>query len=251
MRCLTPNPVKEHTSSLLCLSGGGPRRPVRIPRSREVSFLNRALDVVEFRKGGRCLDSFACSAGPEGGMKSGTDLLGGPKLNIRKDSVKQEEVSLDDIPLESELGLDYSVLRDALKEGEFQKADDETRAKVIELAGSDAKGRGWVYFTEVKFMPVKDLQTMDKLWRTASKGKFGFSRQKEIFAQNRKMWPKFFKAIDWVTGENNDYRKWPNGFIYTMDAKAGHLPLTNCLRGTQLFDEIMKHPAFEKPKKSF
>ncbi|GMH41788.1 hypothetical protein BSKO_09698 [Bryopsis sp. KO-2023] len=248
MRCATPNPVKERTSGLFCLSGG---RPSRARRSREVSFPNRGLDALENRKARRCSEFLTCSAGSEGGMKSGTDLLGGPKLNIRKDSVTTEEVSLDDIPLESEMDFDYTELRDALKEGDFQKADDETRAKVIELAGSDAKGRGWVYFTEVKFMPVKDLQTIDKLWRAASDRKFGFSRQKEIFAQNRKLWPKFFKAIDWVTGENNDYRKWPKGFNYTKEAKAGHLPLTNCLRGTQLFDEIMKHPAFEKPKPSY
>ncbi len=42
------------------------------------------------------------------------------------------------------------------------------------------------------------------------------------------------KQIDWVSGENNIYRKWPLEFKYTLDAPRGHLPLTNALRGTQV-----------------
>ncbi len=42
-------------------------------------------------------------------------------------------------------------------------------------------------------------------------------------------------------------RKWPQEFNYSMDAPKGHLPLTNCLRGTQLFKAILEHPAFERP----
>ena len=44
---------------------------------------------------------------------------------------------------------DYTVLRDLLKAGKFEKADDETRALLIRLAGPDAVARNWVYFTEV------------------------------------------------------------------------------------------------------
>ena len=42
-------------------------------------------------------------------------------------------------------------------------------------------------------------------------------------------------------------RKWPTEFTYSTDAPKGHLPLTNCLRGTQLFKAILEHPAFERP----
>ena len=64
--------------------------------------------------------------------------------------------------------LDYSPLRDALQKGEFEKADDITRANLIQLAGPDAQKRGWVYFSEVQFISAADLQTMDTLWRAAS-----------------------------------------------------------------------------------
>lgn len=71
------------------------------------------------------------------------------------------------------------------------------------------------------------------------------SLQKEIFNQNQKRWGKFFKQIDWTQGENNVYRKWPMEFIYSMDAPRGHLPLTNALRGTQLFQAVLDHPAWD------
>lgn len=68
--------------------------------------------------------------------------------------------------------MDYSDLRDALQEGNFQLADDLTRSALITLAGPDAEKRNWVYFSEVKFISNTDLQTIDKLWRAASKNRY-------------------------------------------------------------------------------
>ena len=45
--------------------------------------------------------------------------------------------------------MDFTRLRDLLAEGQFQDADDETRALLIKLAGPGAVERKWVYFTEV------------------------------------------------------------------------------------------------------
>jgi hypothetical protein len=49
---------------------------------------------------------------------------------------------------------------------------------LIELSGAKAKGRNFVYFTEVKNIPATDLATMERLWNKFSKGKFGYSVQK-------------------------------------------------------------------------
>ena len=46
-------------------------------------------------------------------------------------------------------GMDYKHLKDLLADGDFQKADDETRILLIKLAGIGAVERKWVYFTEV------------------------------------------------------------------------------------------------------
>jgi len=93
---------------------------------------------------------------------------------------------------------------------------------------------------------------MDALWRAVSGGKYGFSAQREVWLNSRKRWDKFFKAIDWVQGEDNVYRKWPGEFDYSVPQPGsnrppkGHMPLTNALRGTQLFQAILEHPAWEE-----
>lgn len=143
-------------------------------------------------------------------------------------------------------GMDYAPLRDALLAADFRTADDETRALLIKLAGPAAVKRGWVYFTEVAPIPQADLATVDDLWRAASGNKFGFTVQREMFAQAQRRWTKFFQQIGWVQGENNVYLKWPAEFIYSLDAPKGHLPLTNALRGTQLFEALLGHPAFQR-----
>ena len=62
------------------------------------------------------------------------------------------------------MGVDYTVFRDLLKAGEWEKADDEHRRLMTVLAGEDAEDREWVYFTEVQNMPVTDMKTIDALW---------------------------------------------------------------------------------------
>ncbi|KAL0051380.1 hypothetical protein WJX82_006427 [Trebouxia sp. C0006] len=186
------------------------------------------------------------AAGLDEGVTASSGLLGPSTQSQRKSSSPEPAGDVGGVELASEVDMDYSSLRDALQQGDFQQADDLTRAALITLAGPDAEKRNWVYFSEVKFISNTDLQTIDKLWRAASKNRQGFSIQKEMWMQNRKQWTKFFKQIDWTVGEFNNYRKWPQDFIYDMSAAKGHLPLTNALRGTQLFKAILEHPAFEK-----
>jgi hypothetical protein len=106
-----------------------------------------------------------------------------------------------------------------------------------------------VYFTEVQNMPVTDMKTIDALWRYYSDDKFGFSVQRKIWIGQKRQWTKFFKVIDWTTGENGNYRKWPEEFIWKKDAARGHMPLTSALRGTQLLNALLEHPAYAPPKK--
>eukprot|EP00955_Chlamydomonas_euryale_P096620 365023-Chlamydomonas_euryale.AAC.28 len=37
-------------------------------------------------------------------------------------------------------------------------------------------------------------QVMDNLWRAGSKGRFGFTPQREIYNQQQKQWARFFKV---------------------------------------------------------
>ncbi|CEG00484.1 GUN4-like [Ostreococcus tauri] len=146
--------------------------------------------------------------------------------------------------LASEIGVDYEPFRALLEAGEWEKADDEHRRLMCVLAGEEAEDREWVYFTEVDNMPVTDLRTIDALWKYYSNGRFGFSVQRKIWIGQKRQWAKFFKKIDWTTGENGDYRKFPQEFQWRADAAQGHMPLTNALRGTQLLAALLEHPAF-------
>jgi len=105
--------------------------------------------------------------------------------------------------------------------------------------------RGWVYFTEVKDIPTEDLQTVDRLWKAYSEGKFGYSVQRLVWEKYDGKVPLFFKAVEWTTPEGG-YRRWPDGFFYHTEAARGHLPLTNTLRGTRLLEELLQHPAFQR-----
>jgi len=168
--------------------------------------------------------------------------------------------TLDEVVTESEVGINYDPLRQMLKKGEFRNADDWTRATLIDIAGEKAQERGWVYFAEVPRLPYKDVKALDDLWRAGSGGKYGYSRQREIYARNGKDLMKMYEAMDWVTkGQDKpcpgcdtlcptcvtfNYRSWKNDeFIYNIDAADGHLPLTSTLRGTKLLTNLLNHPA--------
>jgi len=147
----------------------------------------------------------------------------------------------------SQIGVDYSELKDLLEEGDFRGADAETRRLLIELAGPAAKARGWVYFTEVRNIPDTDMETIDSLWQHFSGGKFGFRPQRKVWRQCRGQFDKFALEVSWFT-DNWQNRNWPDEFVYSLDAPQGHLPLTNCIRGAQVLQEIMAHQAYAKKK---
>jgi hypothetical protein len=194
------------------------------------------------------------SAGSQGST-SGSSLLGaappaGLSSSSRPPSQSASKMDIKDVELKSGVGVDYASLRDLLAEEKWREAEDETRAKLIEAAGQGAKDRNWVYWSEIKSIPVEDMETLDALWAAASNGKFGYRVQRQMWIQNRKQWIRFFRAIDWVQGENDIYRKWPQEFKYETSAPKGHLPLTNALRGTRLFEAILEHPAFDTKKQT-
>jgi hypothetical protein len=157
----------------------------------------------------------------------------------------------DDDSLASGCDYDHSPLRDALAAGKFEEADQIHRDSLIDLAGLAAQNRGYVYFSEAHTIPIEDMKTLDSLWSKYSDGKFGFAVQKRLWNRSGKKWTEFFRSIDWVRGEDDSYVRWnalgsgDSDFVYSTEAKPGHLPLTNTLRGTQLLEKILSHPAFD------
>ncbi|OMP07067.1 GUN4-like protein [Corchorus olitorius] len=134
----------------------------------------------------------------------------------------------------------------------FRQADEETRRLLIVLAGEAAQKRGYVFFSEVQFISEADLKAIDDLWKQYSDNKFGYSVQKRLWEKVNKDFTKFFIKAGWMKKldtevEQYNYRAFPNEFMWELNDQTpeAHLPLTNALRGTQLLNSILTHPAFE------
>ncbi|XP_051118034.1 tetrapyrrole-binding protein, chloroplastic [Andrographis paniculata] len=148
----------------------------------------------------------------------------------------------------------FDLLRQHLSSENFRQADEETRRLLIALAGDAAQKRGYVFFSEVQFIPAGDLRAVDDLWRDHSGGRYGYSVQKRIWEKSKRDFTKFFIKVGWMKKlegsevEQYNYRSFPAEFVWEASPPApeGHLPLTNALRGTQLLSSILSHPAFEE-----
>jgi hypothetical protein len=148
------------------------------------------------------------------------------------------------IPLKSDKNIDYQLLQDLLLQQDFQTADSITRQKFCELAGESALQRKWVYFTEVEQFPSVDLHTINSLWWVYSEGQFGFSVQRKLWISLGRNFVKLWPKIDWKQG--NSWTKYPEGFTWSLDAPAGHLPLLNQLRGVRVADSLFSHPVWQE-----
>jgi hypothetical protein len=146
------------------------------------------------------------------------------------------------LTLSPDCQVDYHDIQAALVQQDFELADRLTLQKMCALAGENAVKRKWLYFTEVTQFPTLDLQTLDQLWLIYSEGRFGFSKQREIWLGVGKNWEKFWPRIAWK--KENIWTRYPGEFIWSLDAPVGHLPLTNQLRGVRVMDSLMNHPAW-------
>lgn len=128
-----------------------------------------------------------------------------------------------------ETKIDYAPLQLALSRQQFQQANEITHRLL--LAAADRSPQGWFRGEDIDKLPCWDLKTIDTLWKTASKGRFGFSVQYDIFVKTgnrpgRLMAPeaydKFGEAVGWR--QNNQWTIFKQNLNYTLQAPVGHLP---------------------------
>jgi hypothetical protein len=133
------------------------------------------------------------------------------------------------IELKSERNVDYTNLRDLLAEGKWRGANYQTGRVMCQAAGRDKETENrWLRVEDIDNFPCEDLRTINQLWLHYSKGKFGFSVQKEIYESlggtrnyNEGVWQKFGDHVGWRKGGN-----WLHHDLLTFDtiAPRGHLP---------------------------
>tara|TARA_B100000212_G_scaffold335461_1_gene307458 strand:- start:39 stop:758 length:720 start_codon:yes stop_codon:yes gene_type:complete len=140
----------------------------------------------------------------------------------------------------SERDIDYSILQLKLLKQEFEEADRLTSSYLRKLAGKVAESRGYVFYSEVKNIPGKDLVTIDRLWNIYSQGKFGFSVQAKLLKSVGKRYDLLWPKIGWKN--EGIWTRYPSSFCWSLKAPDGHMPLVNQLRGVRLMDSILRHP---------
>jgi len=148
------------------------------------------------------------------------------------------------VSLESDRNINYIPLYKSLISNNFKTANQLTQIHLKQLAGLDKENkRKWLYFTDILNLPITDLKTIDSLWRIYSEDRFGFSIQRKIWVYNNKNWEKFWHKIGWKINQKN--MRYPDEFIWDESAPAGHLPLSNQLRGVQVLTALFMHPALK------
>ena len=144
----------------------------------------------------------------------------------------------------SAIDLNYNDLQLNLLNQDFEEADRLTSAYLRKLAGKVAENRGYVFYSEVKNMPGEDLDTIDRLWKIYSQGKFGFSNQAKILKSVGKRYDLLWPKIGWK--KDGIWTRYPSSFCWSLKAPEGHMPLVNQLRGVRLMDSILRHPSISK-----
>jgi serine/threonine-protein kinase len=143
--------------------------------------------------------------------------------------------SVSDVTLSSDVGVDYTNLRDLLKAGKWREADEETLAMMLKVA--DREEEGWLTIESINNFPCTDLRTIDQLWVKYSNGRFGFSVQKRIWESvggnpdaDYETWCKFGDRVGWRVKQ-----EWISNEALTFSTQAcGHLPRVHLPNGVEL-----------------
>ncbi len=120
----------------------------------------------------------------------------------------------------SAVGMDYSPLEQLLAAGDWQEADRQTDQILLEI--SDRTSQGSLTEEEVKYLPGRDLRTLDRLWVHYSNGHFGLSVQNRIWRSLDKNYEEFGDRVGWRSPDHSwlAYVK----LTFDLGAPQGHLP---------------------------
>lgn len=142
----------------------------------------------------------------------------------------------------------YTRLRDLLANKDWRAADQETATCMCKLVGREEND--YLRSDEIIRIPREDLSTIDDLWTKYSKGRFGFSVQKQKWVAcgnpefNNKDWIRFGEILGWKEREKRFFwsdTSWKDyfpdvrddgskkGLTFDKSAPEGHLPILNNL----------------------
>ncbi|WP_299414349.1 serine/threonine-protein kinase [Acaryochloris sp. IP29b_bin.148] len=134
--------------------------------------------------------------------------------------------TLTTIVLKSEVGANYTYLKELLSQQNYATADQETWNLLLKITGMEEQGA--LNIQAVQNCPLQDLKTLDLLWTEFSGGHFGFSAQKQIYQRlgggqklDYAVWQTFGKQVGWFMDEQwQPYEQ----LRFALNAPIGHLP---------------------------
>lgn len=119
----------------------------------------------------------------------------------------------------AELEPTFRQLESVLKAQQWRAADQETRRLMLKIA--DREQPGWIDDRSMARFPCDDLGTIDRLWRQASGGRFGFSVQQRIWRESGQDLGKMSDRVGWR--QRNAWVPYDN-ITFGLQAPIGHLP---------------------------
>jgi hypothetical protein len=153
----------------------------------------------------------------------------------------------------SEVGADYTKLRDLLAANKFKEADEETRKLMFWI--TNRQEERYLDRESLSKFPCTDLHSIDALWSNNSNGKFGFDAQDQIIlseyekrsnsrdndSEIKRKVEETFNAFGDQIGWKGRFGFWKRKEDLTYDLRApkGHLPAKIFLSCTKsLFSEV-------------
>lgn len=158
--------------------------------------------------------------------------------------IAKEETAARYGSLNTDQGADYSRLRQLLWEGEWQAADEETEQVLLACRGEDMQPLTPERAAQI---PCTDLRTIDDLWSRYSDGRFGFSAQWQVYAEQDSQPRNFLQAVGWQ-GTFGAFFNRPRPYSelqFVRSAPRGHLPTwrwgsRSLEGGYQVDEELMR-----------
>ncbi len=148
-------------------------------------------------------------------------------------------------------GIDYTSLRDLLKEKKWEEADRQTYG-LIDRIIKTAKNKNQHMFIELKTLAefsCNDVRTIDALWNKYSGDKFGFSPQQKVWQRvnqngdfSTQTWRRFATEVGWKEGDvssGSGYLLYEQLDFDPETAPEGHLPWWFALPDEQ--QNVIKH----------
>ena len=160
-----------------------------------------------------------------GGIVTAIFLIGGVYITIENFR-----------PPETLLNADYTELENLLEQGNWKEADKETEKIMLKVANREQEV--WIDANAIESFSCADLRQIDQLWVKYSDGKFGVSRQKEIYLETGNPLGKFQESTYNQFGDRIGWRKngnWLNYSDLILDENAPRGQFPSCTNAAQNF----------------